>query len=97
MFAQPVLKNIPDGTRITTGKKLTRIFICEHSGIFTNTNACIPQHCSEDSINKPPGTTNPPTQHNKASRECRISCIAYKIHHTQQQICLANHGSEDMM
>jgi hypothetical protein len=41
VLAQPVLKNIPDGTRITKGKKITRIFICEHGGIFTNANACI--------------------------------------------------------
>jgi len=46
VLAQPVLKNIPDGTRITKGKKITRIFICEHRGIFTNTNACIPEHWS---------------------------------------------------
>jgi hypothetical protein len=46
VLAQPVLKNIPDGTRITKGNKMTRIFICEDSGIFTNANACIPQHWS---------------------------------------------------
>jgi hypothetical protein len=43
VLTQPVLKNIPDGTK---GKKITRIFICEHSGIFTNANECIPQHWS---------------------------------------------------